>query len=242
MATEKRWTKAQEYERSHWSRVSQEVASDEKSLAWYQWRADRLTERLKKHAPTLNLPESSVLEVGSGPVGTVSFLKARERHAIDPLSSFYEQQPSLIKLRDQHVRYLTGGGESLPFDNVTFSLVIIDNVIDHTKSPDAVLQEIRRVLKAQGVLYLSVNVRTSWGLFVRQAMEVLEVDKGHPHSYSRETARRMIEHAQFEILHEEIEDFETARKKEREEGHLRNRVKLILGVYDVLFEVIARNR
>lgn len=242
MATEKRWTKAQKYERSHWDRVAQELASDERSLEWYNWRANRMTALLSQYVPALNLADAAVLEVGSGPVGTVSFLKARERHAIDPLSSFYEQKPALIQLRDRQVTYLTGGGESLPFEDGKFSLVIIDNVIDHTKSPETVLREIRRVLRPGSVLYLSVNVRTNWGLCVRRAMEVFEVDPGHPHSYSRETARRMIERAEFEILHEEMEHFETARKKEREAGHLRNRIKLLLGVYDVLYEAFARRQ
>lgn len=72
------------------------------------------------------------LEIGSGPIGIVNFLEWGERYAIDPLEHFYRQRQSLIKLRKAGSTYLPGMGEHLPFGDASFSLVIIDNVIDHT--------------------------------------------------------------------------------------------------------------
>lgn len=235
-----RWNKAQAYERDHWRRVAQEATSKRGTLEWYGWRADRLREIAQKHAPQLKLDTARVLEIGSGPVGTISYFKAANRDAIDPLNDYYESQPALLEYRDPNVRYKNSSGETLPYEDASFSLVIIDNVIDHTQSPEQVLGEIHRVLIPNGVIYLSVNVRTSWGLKVRYLMELVEFDKGHPHSYSKCSARKLVERNGFATLHDMCESTEVARAKERQEGDFKSKVKLALGVYDILYEVLAQ--
>jgi SAM-dependent methyltransferase len=146
-----------------------------------------------------------VLEIGSGPVGTISHLPWGERYAVEPLEAYFASQPELIRHRNPEVRYLEGSGERLPFEAGFFSLVICENVLDHTRSPAQVLAEARRVLAPRGFLFLSVNIHTGWGRLVRRAMEAFRIDKGHPHSYSRYTLRRLLEAGGYEVLHEEWE-------------------------------------
>ena len=95
---------------------------------------------------------------------------ADERYAIDPLEHFYATRPTLVALRRPGVTYLDGTGERLPFDDATFSLVIIDNVIDHTYAPERILREIQRILQPDGHLYLSVNVHTRWGALLHTVL------------------------------------------------------------------------
>jgi len=242
VTTEERWAKAQKYERDHWAELAQELAASAKDLSWYEWRAKRLTERLASHAPDLKPDEFRILEVGSGPVGTVTYMQGTHRCAIDPLSDFYGTNPSLIELRTEQVQYDQGSGEELPYSDGEFNAVIIDNVIDHTHSPGKVMSEIHRVLVSGGALYFSVNVHTQWGLTVRRMMERFQLDKGHPHSYTPAGARALVEAQPFDVVFEDMEDFKVARQKELEAARLRNYGKIALGIYDVIYEVIALRR
>lgn len=240
MATEKRWHKAQNYERNHWQTVASSIARDQTDLNWYEWRAQQLIKRIRAVDSDFSVEDQIALEIGSGPVGTISFLPATRRVALDPLADFYSSQPELIRHRHPSVKYLKGGGESLSFGDAEFSMVIIENVIDHTLSPESVLSEIRRVLVPGGYLFLTVNVHSAWGLWLRRLMEVFELDKGHPHNYSQYLAQSLIIDGGFEILSRELEDSKRAKQKELDDGRFRTRVKVCVGIYDMLFEVLAK--
>lgn len=52
--------------------------------------------------------------------------------------------------------------EDLPFEEVSFDTVICGDVIEHLISPDHLLEEIHRVLKAQGHLLITTPNLASW--------------------------------------------------------------------------------
>ncbi|OGC85416.1 MAG: hypothetical protein A2W07_06885 [candidate division Zixibacteria bacterium RBG_16_43_9] len=172
----------------------------------------------------------------------IAFFKGKGRYAIDPLNEFFEKNPVLMKSRDKEVKYFQGYGESLPFREGYFSLVIIDNVLDHTQSPQDVLKETMRVLAPGGFLYLMVNVHTSLGFAVRCLMEMFQIDKGHPHSYTRDGVRRFLENIGFEVCDEELEDYMKSRRSELKSGYLKNKLKVMLGISDIQYEVLAKRR
>jgi len=240
MTTHERWEKAQAYERKHWEHKAESIHAHKDDLTWYKWRADRLVALLAEHAPISNLDQAEILEIGSGPVGMASFLPGRQVHAIDPLCDFYTSRPDLTHNRNPRVRYVNGGAEQLPWESGKFALVVIDNVIDHTQDPGRVLDEIVRVLAAKGVLYLSVNVRTRWGLMMRKLMERFEVDKGHPHSYTSEIMKTLVRSHGFTVLYDREQDRAEAKRIELKAGHARSVVKFLLGLYDIHFELLAR--
>lgn len=242
MTTFKRWRKAQNYERKHWGQVAENVASEQDDLDWYAWKVDQLQKKFLSRIPHINFEEKNILEIGSGPVGIIAFLRGKRKCAIDPLTNFFEKNPILTKWRDKNVEYSQGSGESLPFGDGDFSLVIIDNVIDHTKSPSNVLKEIFRVLAPEGFLYLMVNVHTRWGIMIRRFMEMLQLDKGHPHSYTQIGARRFVESMGFDVCHEEIADYKKAKQAELRWGHLRSKLKVIFGISDIQYELLAKRR
>lgn len=55
--------------------------------------------------------------------------------------------------------FVVGAGESLPFKDNSFDLVIIPSVLEHVKYWETVITEIYRVLKPSGLTYISTNNR-----------------------------------------------------------------------------------
>ena len=64
------------------------------------------------------------------------------------------------------IRYLTGTGESLPFEDRTFGVVFCCDVLEHVRDLPKVISEISRVLKPGGVFYYDTLNRTWASLLV----------------------------------------------------------------------------
>jgi SAM-dependent methyltransferase len=234
-----RWLKAQEYEQAFWQRLGDDIeAGTREHLDWYNWRARRLERFLSVAGVTRT--GGKVLEVGSGPIGIVNFLEWGERYAVDPLEHFYRTKRSLVSLRHSSVTYLDGPGERLPFENGSCSLVIVDNVIDHTYAPGKILNEIYRVLRTDGHLYLAVNVHTRWGALLHALLAVLQIDKGHPYTFTSQTLCHQLEARQFVVLAEQIEDYWKAREADRHSASLRARIKGYTGLSEFSHAVLCR--
>jgi SAM-dependent methyltransferase len=234
-----RWAKAQDYERAFWQRLGDGIsAGTREQLDWYEWRVGELRRRLGAAGRSAAL-DGRVLEIGSGPVGMVNFLEGPERYAVDPLEGFYRTQPSLVELRRRGVAYLEGTGERLGFEDGSCALVIIDNVIDHTYAPAAILREIRRVLRPDGCLYLSVNVHTAWGARLHALLAFLRIDEGHPYTFTSRTLRRLLAQGGFRVLAEEIADYAEARRADLRSASLRDRVKGATGLSEFSHSVVC---
>jgi SAM-dependent methyltransferase len=229
-----RWTKAQAYEGSFWERLG---GTDGDGHAW---RASQLEQRLAAVEPAPR--KGRVLEIGSGPIGIVNFLEGSERYAVDPLEHFYRTQPSLVALRSPGVTYVDGTGESLPFEDASCSLVIIDNVIDHTYAPQRILDEIRRVLEPAGRLYLAVNVHTAWGAQLNALLAFLHIDKGHPYTFTSRTLRRLLASSGYTVLTEQIEDYGLAKRNDCRSASLKDRIKGYSGLSEFSHSVVCSRR
>ena len=96
-----------------------------------------------------------VLEVGSGAHGLIFFFKGGQRVGVDPLADHYR---TLFPAWQGRAETIAAGGETLPFPDSSFDLVLCDNVVDHAENPRRILEEIARVLAHGGLLYFTVNV------------------------------------------------------------------------------------
>lgn len=99
--------------------------------------------------------DARVLEVGSGAHGLIFYFGARRGVGIDPLAHHYK---TLFPAWHGHVTTVSAQGESLPFSDNSFDIVLCDNVVDHAESPETIVAEIVRVLSPGGLLYFTVNV------------------------------------------------------------------------------------
>ena len=191
--TTQRWHKAQNYERDWWQ--SRAAAMD---LGFYAAFARDLRRQLDG---ILTLESHTrILEIGSAAAGILTHLgESNERHAVDPLEEFYATVERFRSYRDPAVHYHAGSGEKLAFPAGYFHLVIMDNVLDHCAEPDRVLNEIQRLLKPGGTVYLRQNTYHPWGRLVRWSMERFQIDQGHPHTFSKGNLQRRFEKLGLEL-------------------------------------------
>jgi len=69
-------------------------------------------------------------------------------------------EPGLTKARQrfgERVEFVLASGEAMPLPDESLDVVIFNHIYEHVVDPDAVLAEIRRVLKPDGVLYLGLG-------------------------------------------------------------------------------------
>lgn len=238
----KRWEIAQKYEKEYWEKGADKFTSGVQKESdwhsWYAWKVSRFEEELSKTKRKIDHSNCKVLEIGSGPIGMVACLKWGERYAIDPLAEFYKEKQSLVKLRDSNVQYLAGAGEKIPFEDGFFNIVIIDNVLDHVSSPDLVLKEIYRVLSKNGILYIIVNIHTYWGYLLHSLLAKLNIDKGHPYSFTTEKIRDFLNTHQLIVNSELVNDYYEARQRDRESNSFKDKIKGYIGLSEFIYSAI----
>ncbi len=137
----------------------------------------------------------TVLEVGCGSHGMIHYIDtALAKVGIDPLCSRYRDY---FANWDTKVHHVTGVGESLPFKNGVFDIVILYNVIDHGISPPTILKEVERVLKQNGHLVFSVATFSHRPKAFRSRLYL--ADKPHPHHLSRKETKYLLQDAGFTV-------------------------------------------
>ena len=237
-----RWRTAQQYEQSYWEGIAAQISHGAASqLDWYRWRADQLMLKLRNlGVDILEAGNAAVVEVGSGPIGVVPFLRAAERVAVDPLEPFYSRSSVLTTLRTDGVQYRAGLGDQLPCESGRYDLAIIENCIDHVQNPNAVLDELARVLKPQGILYLTVNCRSPWGYLVHRVLSRMRLDPGHPHTFTPERASTFVENHGFRILKREVASYVEQRRTDWGATEWRTRLKAMLGVSEFVFSAVSQ--
>lgn len=172
-----RWKKAQSVERTHSS---------------HRGPAKEYEKTLSKFGLSGNdLIGSDILAVGAG-TGIIHNIDVDcTTVAIDPLTGSFKDV-----LEDSSAHLLTGIGESLPFDDSRFDVVISRNVLDHTIDPVSVLSEIRRVLSPEGTFVLDVNVY-ELPRFIRKHLSL--IDRPHPHHFSPTQVIEMLQSVGFDV-------------------------------------------
>lgn len=188
-----RWKLAQNYEKNWWEKQSEEM-----DLSFYKGFANQVIEVIE---PFLKIEENTrILEIGSGAAGIITHLNSKFRFAVDPLEDFYATIKKFADYRDKNVIYKKALGESLPFKEKHFDLIIIDNVLDHCDNPALVISEMKRVLRENGIVFFRQNTYHIWGKFIRTIMEFFKIDKGHPHTFTKKSLIKLLTQSNFEIL------------------------------------------
>jgi 2-polyprenyl-3-methyl-5-hydroxy-6-metoxy-1,4-benzoquinol methylase len=106
---------------------------------------------------------SSLLDLGCATGGPSIALKTRgaEVTALDVDPILIELTSIRAHEEGQDIGIIRGDGFHLPFHDETFDIVVMADVYEHVKNPEQMLFEIQRVLRKNGILYISAPNRFS---------------------------------------------------------------------------------
>jgi len=121
-------------------------------------RGQYVVETLRRYVPEFQVEGARVLDIGCGDAGVlIAFAEAgAEAHGIEPNVRSVERARVRAEEHGVEVRLQNALAESLPFEDASLDLVILDNVLEHVGDRERTLAEIRRVLAPGGLLYLVV--------------------------------------------------------------------------------------
>jgi SAM-dependent methyltransferase len=185
-------------------------------------------------------PEARVLEVGSGAQGLIFFFGAERGVGVDPLAQSYAK---LFPEWQDRVSTVAAFGESLPFAESSFDIVLCDNVVDHAESPASIVAEIARVLKPSGLLYFTVNTHhLIYALAARVHAAWTDVGisqeigpfADHTFHLTLSRAQRLFQGLPFRVL-QETNNIDEAKLVAKQERDLLKR----LFFKNALYEVVA---
>lgn len=119
-------------------------------------RGHDVIDTLAQYVPAFEPRGADVLDVGCGDAGVpIAFAEGGARAAgIEAAAPSVERGHLRADEHGVGVDLRQGMAETLPFDDSSFDLVTLDNVLEHVTDPDRTLREIHRVLRPEGLLYL----------------------------------------------------------------------------------------
>lgn len=106
------------------------------------------------------LEDKMIVTIGCGCTGDIAAWPAALKIAVDPLLYVYQKLRMLIEevAGASPTIYLAVGVEDMPLLDDCADLVLCRNALDHMPNPEAALKQIARILRKNGLLFLSVDI------------------------------------------------------------------------------------
>ena len=237
--------RALERQLAYQQRKAQHVRGhEEEMIAAMRRSSGRVRELLESFQPITT--NARVIEVGSGAHGLIFYFGSPRGIGVDPLAVSYG---SLFPRWQSCAQTVAAVGESLPFPDRSFDVVLCDNVVDHAESPRRIVSELARILVPGGLLYFTVNVHhrvysvaagihASW----RAAGVPYEIGPFADHTthLTPKAAEDLFQNLPLEILSATSNiDEARARARRQPARHPGDRLKRVF-FKNALYEVVAR--
>ena len=237
--------RALERQLAYQQRKAEHVRGHEEEVISAMMRSSRrVRDTLESFQPIR--PDARVIEVGSGAHGLIFYFGSEHGIGVDPLAVSYR---NLFPRWQSCAPTVAAVGESLPFRDQSFDIVICDNVVDHAESPLRIVRELARILVPGGLLYFTVNVHhpvyavaagvhSSW----RAVGVPYEVGPFADHTthLTVEAAERLFHGLPLQILSAKNNvDEARARARKQPPRHVGDRLKRVF-FKNALYEVVAR--
>jgi SAM-dependent methyltransferase len=178
---------------------------DAERLAYSRLLRDEVARYLSTDASWLE--GKTVVSIGCGCTGDLAAFPAAVKIGIDPLLYLYQKLGLLLADEaGSRTLYLSVGAENLPLLDDFADLVICRNALDHMPKPEIGLGEFRRILKSDGVLFVSVDIGgaptpdeptvfsvESLKALISDQFDLLTLDDDYPpHSVGRLCSTRIV--------------------------------------------------
>lgn len=192
------WTVAQQRERHYYETRAASHGDTEQVYAEFHapfWRG--ILSRLEE----LSFEDDGYyLDVGCGPNPIVAFVEKGTRVGVDPLMPFYRENfvfPSYLDVHEGTIEDLA------PVPDGAADVVFSMNNIDHIKDLSTAVKTLRRKIKDDGYLVISVNVvRSAWAAGMSKVCDIYKVvDPTHTYHF----------HSPQEVADQLSSDFELVR-------------------------------
>ena len=192
--------------------------------------------------------DARIIEVGSGAHGLIFCFGGEHRVGVDPLAVAYGE---LFPGWQRRAQTVAAAGESLPFVDQSFDVVLCDNVVDHAECPAQIVKELARILVPGGLLYFTVNVHHplySVAAGIHSSWRAIGVPyeigpfADHTTHLTLTSATALFQNLPLEILSEKSNiDEARARARESPARHPGDRLKRVF-FKNALYEVVARRQ
>lgn len=237
--------RALERQLAYQERKAQHVRGHEEEIINAMKRSSlRVRELLESFQPIKT--GARVIEVGSGAHGLIFYFGSEPGVGVDPLAVSYRR---LFPGWQRSAKTVAASGESLPFADQTFDVVLCDNVVDHAESPRQIVGELARVLVPAGLLYFTVNIHHrvyALAAGLHSGWRVLGVPyevgpfADHTVHLTLEGAASLFENLPLQVLSAKSNVDETrARARKQPPRHAGDRLKRVF-FKNALYEVVAR--
>lgn len=132
-------------------------ADSRKSIEnYFEWRKNKANSFVDRVETIESLKDLTILDIGCGYGALCEVLVKRgvkkvigteiDQNKLDIANRFLKKR--------KNVTFIKVYNEKLPFDKNYFDVIFIYDVIEHVKNPNVMIQECKRVLKQNGVLYV----------------------------------------------------------------------------------------
>jgi SAM-dependent methyltransferase len=218
---------------------------EEEVIAAMKRSSRRVRELLETFQPIPT--DARVIEVGSGAHGLIFYFGSKNGIGVDPLAVSYGR---LFPVWQSCASTVAAVGESLPFPDQIFDVVICDNVVDHAESPTRIVGELTRILVPGGLLYFTVNIH-HWVYAIAAGMHSgwravgLPYEVGpfadHTTHLTLAAAQELFRDLPLHILSSKSNvDEARARARKQPPRHVGDRLKRLF-FKNALYEVVARS-
>ncbi|MBN2364985.1 MAG: class I SAM-dependent methyltransferase [Calditrichaeota bacterium] len=145
-------------------------------------------------APLKN--HEKILEIGSGGGFVVENFGKKKPFYI-PLDIPVQNLRKIRNRNSYPVSPCCGDAYKLPFRSATFERVVMAEVLEHLAEPEKVLQELRRILKPDGLLMLSVPYKEKISYQICIHCNKPTPTHSHLHSFDKNSLSKLVVHNGF---------------------------------------------
>jgi SAM-dependent methyltransferase len=153
------------------------------------------------------LEQMTVVSIGCGCTGDLSAWPCAAKIAVDPLLYVYQQLGLIMTDAPGTASTinLAVGIESIPLLDASADLVVCRNALDHMPEPDAAVQQMWRIVRRDGHVFISVDLGgwptpdeptvfsdESLRTVIESRFDVVRSAAGRPHSRNRDSSVRLL--------------------------------------------------